>query len=226
MKTIAKTIAIATITFGCMVAGVSVVPAGAQSTVFNFQHSGATDFFPFLTRAQDGFSLDIHPFTSTDPNGTVSPAWSAVVGTGLGVYTGTSGLGVQAYSGDSNDLDGSNLDGSSTQMEGLRFTFNTGVKLEAIHFAGMGSSDDFNLTVDGTLKLLDVSPNPLDLAEMRDSWYSVNQTGTEFLIWADGIDDDFRVAGLQAAAIPEPTSLVLMVTALTMAGTVRRLRIQ
>lgn len=88
----------------------------------------------------------------------------------------------------------------------------------------MGGTDDFNLTVDGTLRLQDVSPNPNDFAELRDLWFSVNHTGFEFLIWADAADDDFRVAALQVTQIPEPASSALMVTTVMLAGAVRWLR--
>lgn len=212
------------ITFGLLLASVGRTDAGVPSTIFDFQHSGPTGFTDFVTRTQDGFSVSIYPLTSTAPDGTLNPTWSTVLGTGLGVYTGTSGLGVQAYSGDSNDIDGSNLDESAVQMEGLRITFGSAVRLESVYFAGMGSSDDFNLTVDGTLKLLDVATNPLDLTELRDSWFPVVRTGTEFIIWADGISDDFRVAKFEVSAVPEPTSLALMVTALMTVGAFRRLR--
>ena len=47
---------------------------------------------------------------------------------------------------------------------------------------------------------------------IRDSCYGVSYTGTQFRIWADGSDDDFRVAGLDVAVAPEPVSSVLFVT--------------
>ena len=121
----------------------------------------------------------------------------------VGVYDGSTGMGLSSSVADEyNEVDGCQDEfcTGTLRWEALRFSFNRPVTLTEIGFSYAGSSDDFNLTVINgeteTHPYVDVTPG--------DGFYSlsVSQTGTDFRIWADFEDDDFRITGIKISTTP------------------------
>ena len=141
-------------------------------------------------------------------------------GNPLGVYTGTTGLGVVSYASDNYDLDG------STVIEMLLFQFNSRVTLNRIRFSRFNSSgpctfgcDDFNLSVDGDNVLTDEQPPGVDTF-----WYTPPSaySGILFAITADGASDDFRIAGLDITVVPLPAAAWLFISGLIGIGLIKK----
>ena len=142
-------------------------------------------------------------------------------GNPLGVYTGTTGLGVASYATDNYDLDGSSV------IEMLLFTFATRVTLNRIRFSRFNSSgpctsgcDDFNLSIDGSNVLIDEQP-----PGTGTFWYTVPgaNSGILFAITADGANDDFRIAALDITVVPLPAAAWLFISGLIGIGLIRKL---
>ena len=125
----------------------------------------------------------------------------------VGVYDGSTGMGLSSSVADEyNDVDGCQDEfcTGTLRWEALRFSFNRPVTLTEIGFSYVNGSgvvsDDFNLTVINgeteTHPYVDVTP--------VNGFYSlsVSQTGTDFRIWADFEDDDFRITGIKISTTP------------------------
>ena len=100
--------------------------------------------------------------------------------------------------------------------EGLLFVFPHAVQLRYINFDYFSTtgSDDFNLTVDGTTRLVDynstAAADPLvtNVTGQIDEYYFNNLVGTEFLFWADANSDSFRID--RFTIVPEPATALLL----------------
>lgn len=166
-----------------------------------------------------GISVDITAIT-LDNNGSGAINSISPLSGGPGVYVSstTSGnIGVLSnLTGD-----GTNLDGGFTSTdldEGLVFSFSQVVSLDFLNLDSFSGGDDFNLTVDGITYLVDhnasdVSPFVTNAAT-TDKFFIHNITGTDFIIWADGDSDSFRVGGLDVSAVPVPAAIWLFASGL------------
>ncbi len=155
-----------------------------------------------------------------------------IQGGGTGVYVSSgNNLGVSSMhpslSGDSHSLDGgdSGLTTSSDPDEGLLFSFTRAIDLTYINFDSFSGSDDFNLTVDGVSVLVDYnsgdsSPLVTNVAGQSDEFFFNGVHGTEFLFWADGDSDSFRIDRMWV--VPEPATLALFSFGLAGIGAMRR----
>lgn len=147
---------------------------------------------------------------------------SQITGSGLGVYVSNhDNLGVlsnlrrRGDGHDSHSLDGGSGHRINDPDEGLLFTFDQSVRLDYINFDSFSHRDDFNLTVDGTLMLVDFgshsySSNASRVHGQHDEFNFSNIIGEEFLFWADGNSDRFRIDRMRVSSIPEPASLLLL----------------
>jgi len=149
------------------------------------------------------------------------------------VYVSSSNnLGVSSVAGDGSFMDGgscsTNCSSSTDPDEGLLLTFSQIVNLVYINFDNFSTSgsDDFNLTVDGKLTLLDFNFNdtsPLasnsGLPGQEDEYNFSGISGTQFLFWADGSSDNFKIDRIE---VPEPTTLGMLVAGVALLGAKRR----
>lgn len=204
-----------------------------SAALFNFNGSnlgvseGAYDSLAMTT--VDGVGVDITAFTITNGSNT------QIVGNNVGVYyeKDTDGsLGVKSSPGSS---DYRNMDGGNGSIsdpdEGLLFSFDTLVRFEYIDFDGFDSQggDDFNLTIDGALVLSDIngnnSPSLISILNDGDTRYDKYDfqgfVGKEFLFWADGNSDSFRIDELRVTAVPIPAAFLLFSTGLAGFGLMR-----
>ncbi len=190
----------------------------------NLSVTGGSEY-PSVQMTVDGIGVTISAYTiENDGVGNISGLFP-LLGAGTGVYVSgsTSGnLGVI-----SSPSDGSLLDGGNTLDdldEGLLFSFDQVVNFNYVNFDYFTKSggDDFNLTVDGDTVLWDVNANnsadfsPLvgNVAGQFDEYNFYGISGQNFLIWADGNSDSFRVDNIQVSKVPEPQSLLLLVLGL------------
>ena len=137
----------------------------------------------------------------------------------LGVYNGSSGLGVV-----SSPFDGEHLDGGSSgdflddPDEGLLFLFSETVNLFDIGIGSLGSDDDFNLSiVELTFPFFTTNDVIVDQgrpANDREVNFDFGNgfQGSAFLVWVDGNDDDIRIRDI-SVTVPEPHGLALLLTA-------------
>ena len=179
----------------------------------------------------DGINVNITAYT-IENNGSGTITGQTLLSGGAGVYvsgTSSNNLGVRSSSTDGTKLDGGST-GSTTDLdEGLLFTFDQIVSLDFINFDSFTSGDDFNLTVDGVSILVDYNADspatPLVTNDpvQFDYYYFNNITGTEFLIWADGNSDSFRIDQMTVSAVPVPAAVWLFASGLLgLAGFARK----
>lgn len=213
------------------------VTSMANATTFSFNGTNlgiAEDSaYESINTSLDGIGLTITALTiANDGSGDISQTFD-VIGQGIGVYlrADTSGpggsLGVRSFvslSGGSSD--GTNLDGGDGTNpndldEGLLFSFDRLVSLDYINFDSFSNSsgDDFNLTVDGVSVLVDFNANDSDsrvsnVSGQFDEYRFNSIVGSEFLFWADGNSDSFRIDTLEVSAVPVPAAAWLFGSAL------------
>ncbi len=208
---------------------ISVHTANAAEFNFNFTNLGVAggSINDSVGMSAGGISVDVAAYSLTNDGSTIS-AKTLLSGTnGIYVSSSTSGnLGVVSAAGNTTDLNGSS---SSTGIdEGLQFTFSQLVSLDYINFDSFGSTDDFNLTVDGVTLLVDhddgvSSPLVTNVLNQSDEYIFNGITGTEFIFWADGGSDDFRIDTLRVSAVPVPAAAWLFMSGLLgLAGISRR----
>ncbi len=222
MKTLT---AVAALTFASM--------ASATTFKFNATNLGVTagGSYNSLVTTIDGIGLTITALDVLNDNtGNITSA-TPITGTGVGVYvsssdsTPTSGnLGVRGSIGETSNLDGGSggvLSGVNEPDEGLLFTFDALVSLDYINFDSFTSfgGDDFNLTVDGVSVLVDHNGNDTsalvtNVPGQFDEYNFNNIVGTNFLFWADGNSDSFRIDRLSVSAVPVPAAAWLFGSAL------------
>ncbi len=211
--------------------------ANAASFNFNATNLGVPGgaYYNTLATSVDGIGLEIMGLTiSNDGAGNISST-TAITGSGLGIYVSstTSGnLGLRSSTGEGNNIDGGSPTDTSDPDEGLLFTFDQAVRLDYINFDSFTSSgDDFNLTVDGVSVLVDfnandVSPLVTNVPSQFDEYNFNNIVGTEFLFWADGNSDSFRIDTLNVSTVPVPAAAWLFGSALLgMFGFTRRKKV-
>lgn len=193
----------------------------------NFGVAGGT-VYDSVSMTSGGIGVTIEAFTIAN-NGFGAISGLTALGGSTGVYvSGATSGNVGVLSNTTSD--GTNMDGgnSSTDLdEGLLFTFSHKVSLDFINLDSFTSSvEDFNLTVDGVTLLVDFNANdssPFITNTAEFDKYNVHGiTGTEFLIWADGDSDSFRVGGLEATLVPVPAAFWLFASGLMGLAAARR----
>lgn len=214
-----------------VVLGALALSTSAQALLVNvdFEESpfatSSNETSIFLSDIGLGVSLTITAFTiANDGAGNIS-SMTQVTAANTGVYTSVSGLGVRSNSTDGSKLDGGNGSDVNDPDEGLLFSFSEAVNLTYINFGSFGSSDDFNLTVDGVTLMYDVGgldTNSYIATTPEDDKFNFSGIwGKEILIWADGNSDSFRIDDF-TVSIPEPSIVALMGLGLFGMGMARR----
>lgn len=140
----------------------------------------------------------------------------------VGVSQSEDGLGVVSSENDSDSIDGgSSGDFLRDPDEGILLLFSEPVTLIDVGFSEVGDDDDVNLAIadvvsDDEIESEDVFVDRGRPGTERDVIFGLtsNPTGTAFLLFVDGNDDDVFLSSISVAKVPEPGSLVLLVTAL------------
>lgn len=220
---------------GSLLCLASLTLAGtASATLFDFTPgnlgvTGSNSYNAVNMMASD-IRVDISAYNiENDGEGVIDSA-SQILGVDVGVYVSyANNLGVHSLSqnGDSHNLDGGSNHNLDDPDEGLLFSFDHTVRLDYINFDVFNSGNDFNLTVDGTLVLLDFGAHSTSLfastvANQHDEFNFSNIVGNEFLFWADGNTDSFRIDRMIVTSVPEPTTLLLLSIGLIGLGFSRR----
>ncbi|WP_255552287.1 VPLPA-CTERM sorting domain-containing protein [Maritimibacter dapengensis] len=119
------------------------------------------------------------------------------------------GLGVSGV------LDGPYIDGSAGD-DLLTLSFSSVMKFKSVTFASWGSSDSFDLFVDGVLVAPEErsGPNP--------TFTFAGLTGSSISFGADAWDDSFKVASMDIAAVPLPAAGFLLLAGLGGLAALRR----
>ena len=174
---------------------------------FDFEAAPDNNTHDSLPMTAGGVPLSVTAWAKDSANNwfQITGAYGTYNGDSAGVYNGLYGLGVYlANSDDSYSLDGA--DGLNTGLdldEGLLFSFDRQVTLSHINFGSWGGSDDFNLDIDGVTVFS-------DNANGGNDHYSGDHLGTQFMIWADGDSDSFRIQDLDVTAVPEAPTFALL----------------
>ncbi len=180
---------------------------GANETAFSAQNSGISygDVVDSFGLTMDGISVTTTAYTIVSDGHGVIDSMSQITNP-AGIWVGSDDLGVTT-SGNGTLIDGDGLD------EGLLFSFDQFVTLDYLNLDNWSSNDDFNLTVDGVSLFHDChscSGSSYVTSVHDDVFHFTGITGKDFLIWADGSNDDFRVDRMRVTAVPEPTSILLL----------------
>lgn len=141
------------------------------------------------------------PNPDTITNAFVSTDWVVEGGSGLGIDRGR--------------FDGGNIDGSFGN-DLITFVFDTVMNFSSVTFGNWGSSDSFDLFVDGVL----VAPEERTTA--TGTYDFMNLQGSSISFGADAWNDRYRVASLDVAPVPLPAAGFLLLGALGGAFAMRR----
>ena len=161
----------------------------------------------------DGITVDLTAFTiANDGGGVILGMTQLSGGTGVYVSNSSNNVGVRSNTaGDGTNMDGGAAGDATDLDEGILFTFDQVVTLTFVNFDSFSGSDDFNLTVDGISLLVDHNQTDSDVPGIVSNTlvadhFDFSVVGTEFLIWADGSSDSFRIDSLRASAVPVPAA--------------------
>jgi len=206
--------------------------SASATAVFNFNATNlgvaASTGYSSVGMSSGGIGVTVQGLTINNDNA------GGILSTGAAnVYVSSSNnLGVSSNASDGTTMDGGSCSSACSSSgdpdEGLLITFDQVVNLLFVNFDNFSSSgsDDFNLTVDGTLKLLDFNfadSSPLasstGLPGQTDEYSFSGISGTQFLFWADGSSDSFKIDLME---VPEPTTLGMLVAGVALFGMGRR----
>lgn len=201
-------------------------PLAAQASFINViefygNNEGVEDNFVF---EQAGVELTVSAWTtSVDANQTQISPWTELQGFDnhekIGVYKGSSGLGVVSNDEDGSDLDGGSSHNSRDLDEGLLFRFSEQVNFLGFAAGDLSDNDDVNLAIVEV-----ISPTSIVITDIFIDVYSDDSEdifsvfpgimGDSFMVWVDGNDDDVRILDTAFIKVPEPTSSLLFFLAL------------
>ncbi len=198
--------------------------ASASLFDFNTTNLGVTGgTYTSASMTVNSITVNISAYTiDNDGLGTINSK-TQITAADSGVYVSSSGnnLGVVSSAGEGHNMDGGDGSRDSDPDEGLLFVFSQPVTLDYINFDSFYDldGDDFNLTVDNQLVLLDynandTSPNVINVPGQFDEYNFTGISGTEFLFWADGNSDSFRIDRMRVSAVPLPAAFWLMASGL------------
>jgi len=195
-------------------------PICASASTFNFNTTNfglsGSSTVDSASMAVDGVTVTLTAFSiSNDNSGTISNKTQLTNGTGVYVSGSSNNVGVRSnLTGDGTNMDGGNVGSTSDLDEGILFTFSEVVTLDFINFDSFGASDDFNMTVDEVSILVDHNSSDGDIPGVvsnasASDHFNFYVTGQEFLIWADGNSDSFRIDSVNATVVPVPATVWL-----------------
>ena len=142
-----------------------------------------------------------------------------ISGEQLGVYKGSTGLGVSANSEDGYDLDGGSSSNPFDPDEALLFQFSEVVNFLGFAAGDLSNNDDLNLSIanvisDTEIQLIDLFVDRPGFApeDIFDVFPGI--MGDTFLVWVDGNDDDVRIIDTAFIKVSEPSSIAIISLAL------------
>lgn len=112
------------------------------------------------------------------------------------------GLGIRSSRFDSNQIDGSGPN------EILTLLLSETVQLVSATFAAVGFNDDFRLYVDGSN--IGTSDIPGPIGSNRTYNFTGTYVSNSFGFGVEGNNDDYYLAGIAVATVPEPGTLGLL----------------
>ena len=210
-----------------LLASVALLSTNASATTFDFTTTNfglaGSSTVDSASMTVDGISVTLTALTIDNDNlGNITGTTQLTGGVGVYVSGSSNNVGVRSnLSGDGTNLDGGHVGDSSDLDEGLLMTFDQVVTLDFVNFDSFttSSSDDFNLTVDGITLLVDhdsssgTVPGIVSNGSTSDH-FNFTVTGTEFLFWADGNTDSFRIDSINVSAVPVPAAAWLFFSGL------------
>lgn len=139
------------------------------------------------------------------------PVFGEDDGRTLGVYNGSTGLGVRSNADDGSDLDGGSSGNPFDLDEGLLLHFDQKVELVSVSGNDLSGNDDINVSI---IDVWTFESTHLffDRHAEEDGYdtFDIGAVGTAFMIWVDGNDDDIRLADLEYRMVPEPSALLIL----------------
>ena len=150
-----------------------------------------------------------------------------VSGEQLGVYKGSTGLGVSANNEDGYDLDGGSSSNPFDPDEALLFQFTEVVNFLGFAAGDLTGNDDLNLSIanvisDTEIQMIDIFIDRPGFApdDIFDVFPGI--LGDTFLVWVDGNDDDVRIIDTAFIKVSEPSGLAIISLALVILVRLKR----
>lgn len=177
--------------------------AFSRAVAVTFDFGGSFDIADSLEFTEEGLTV-----TATASNLTAGETTSAQVtqnSAGLGVFAGDIDENLRI----DGDLEGSS--GSQTSIDTLNLAFDTEVFFASATFARIDGSDQFDLTVDqGEVVRNELNPSGTGTVTVNLG----NVRGLAFFFSATDVNDGYRLQQVDAAAVPEPLTILGAGTAL------------